>query len=169
MPNSSFDNFQLSPALLVELYKNCLFDLEQPQANPESLNEPAPVSLGHFQKKILILVHEPGDLHLNEGDLQFLSGILNACQWSLADIALVNRSSNPDWNWAKLIQHFNPLLSIGFGVNEADYNDLGLTNPYQTTSFQTSRLLLSSKLSLLAQRPEEKKALWNCLKQEISR
>jgi hypothetical protein len=169
MPNSSFDNFQLPPSLLVKLYKNSLFDLEQPQAIPESLNESSPVSLGHFQKKILILVHEPGDLHLNDGDLQFLTGMLNACQWSLADVALVNRCSNPTWNWATLIQHFQPVLSIGFGINEADYTDLGLNQPYQITLYNNTRMLLSSKLSLLAQRPDEKKAIWNCLKSEISR
>lgn len=169
MANPSFDNFQLPQSLLVDLYKTALFDFEQSQKKDESLSETTPVSLGHFQKKILILVHEPVDLHLNEGDLQFLTGILNACQWSLADISLVNRCSNPEWTWEMLIHRMQPVLSIGFGINEADYNNLGVNQPYQTTSLGNTRLILSSKLSLLAQRPDEKKALWNCLKSEISR
>lgn len=169
MANSSFDNFQLPHSLLVDFYKSSLVDVDLPKTNPEPSVETAPVALGHFQKKILILVHEPGDLHLNEGDLQFLTGILNACQWSLADISLVNRCSNPEWTWEMLIHRMQPILSIGFGINEADYKNLGVNQPYQTTSLGNTRLLLSSKLSLLAQRPDEKKALWNCLKSEISR
>lgn len=169
MANSSFDNFQLPQSLVVDLYKTALFDFEQPPKKDESLNETEPVSLGHFHKKILILVHEPGDLHLNEGDLQFLTGILNACHWSLADIYLINRCSNPHWTWEMLIHRVQPVLSIGFGINEADYNNFGIIQPYHTTTFGNTRLMLSNKLSLLAQRPDEKKALWNCLKSEISR
>lgn len=169
MSNSSFDNFQLPNPLLVELYKNSLIDLEQPQSIQHSLNEYNLVKLGHFNKKILILVNEPEDLHVNEVDLQFLTGILNACQWSLADIALMNLSSNLGWTWSDAIQHFQPVLSVGFGMSEIDSNAVGAPSHYRTTTFNQTNIIAANRLSLLAQSPEEKKALWGCLKSELNR
>jgi hypothetical protein len=169
MSNSSFDNFQLPNPLLVELYKNSLIDLEQPQSIQHSLNESNPVKLGHFNKKILVLVNEPEDLHVNDVDLQFLTGILNACQWSLADIALINLSSNASWSWQQAIQHFQPVLSIGFGLTEKQSISVGAPSFYRTTALNQTKIIAANRLSQLAQLPEEKKALWACLKSELNR
>lgn len=50
--------------------------------------------LGGFGKKISIVLEDHFQPHLNDGDLAFLAKLLQACQLSLNDVAIINVVSN---------------------------------------------------------------------------
>ena len=89
----SLDDIQLGPFLVQHLYKHSIVDLDTIKKNG-MFDVPQIPFLGKNENGILVLVNEAYNAFLPDADLQLLTGILTACNLSLADIALVNVTRN---------------------------------------------------------------------------
>lgn len=161
----SLDKIQLPIQLIPELYNNSLvvLDVEQPKA--KSINEDIFHFLGGNQKNILILVENDQAVHLPDDDLQFLTGILNACGLSFADISIVNIFQKEQQSLEMLLHFFKPKTVLTFGINWQILNaDFNLAS-YQIIVHNGVNFITANSLQVLSKNIEEKKNLWNCLKQ----
>ena len=161
----SLDNFQIPPTLLPELYKDSLIVLDDKQSKPEKLNEKKVYFLGDNLKNILILVNNLEILHLNDEDLRFLTGILTACKLTFSDVVVFNTASNLDYNYQKSVDHFKPKLVLILGTIHQKFNLPDYSDKYQPFENQNIQLVFGSSLTEISKDVNEKKALWNCLKQ----
>ena len=161
----SLDNFQIPTSLLPELYKDSLIVLDDKQSKPEKLNEKKVYFLGDNLKNILILVNNLEILHLNDEDLRFLTGILTACKLTFSDVFVFNTASNLDYNYQKSVDHFQPKLILILGNIHQKFNLPDYSEKYQPIENQNIQLVFGSSLTEISKDVNEKKALWNCLKQ----
>ena len=113
----SLDNIQLSPSMLLQLYKKTLIDLNGLQKNSPGTQHYNISFLGKNEKKILVLVNESDTTFLPVTDLNFLISILSACKITMADIALVNFDKNREINYNILMKDFEPASVLLFGIN----------------------------------------------------
>lgn len=154
----SLNDISLDPRQLADWYGHKLVSVEPPV---EMLDWPV---LGDFQKKILILVDEPGQAFLSDEDLTFLSGILSACKMSLGDIGIININRTPGTRAAGLNQKFRPTAWWVFGL-EPKKIGLSRENEAATASrFEGAPVFAAPSLQILSQKPEAKRELWKHLK-----
>lgn len=164
----SLDNFQLTPFLAGELYKDSLVDLDINQSKPQSVKSENLMYLGDNNRQILLIVDEENAVFLTDEDLNFLIGVLNACSLTVGDIALVNIWKNSSINFNRLQDNFKPAYTIAFGINLAALG-FPLSFPdYQVQQYNQQLFLSAPALSILATDKKEKVQLWNCLKKMFS-
>ncbi len=161
----SLDNFQIPSTLLPELYKDSLIVLDDKQSNPKKLNEKKVHFLGNNLKNILILVNNEEILHLGDDDLRFLTGILTACKLTFSDVAIFNTASNLDYKFQQTVDHFKPKLILIMGTINQRFNLPDYSDKYQTIENENIQLVFGSSLNEISKDVNEKKSLWNCLKQ----
>ena len=160
----SLDNIQITPDLIQGLYKKTLVDLDTQQAKTDLLNENQWIFLGKNEKNILIIVNEKDTAFLKDEDLNFLMGILSACNLSMVDIALMNYFKKQDMTYLMLMDKFAPEKIIFFGLEPAAL-DFPLQFPhYQLQKYNHQTYLSAPTLGILAKNIQQKKQLWNCLK-----
>lgn len=135
---------------------------EEPVTMPESI---PPVNfLGKNQRQIAILVHNPQDRHLPDGQLGFLMKLLGACQLTIADVAVVNIAHDAGFNHLYFQQAVPAQSIISFGVKPAQLK-LPLDFPaYQLQRFQQQTYLHAPSLTELENDKDEKLKLWTALK-----
>jgi hypothetical protein len=156
----SLDNFQLPIPLLPEFYSNSLVVLDGQQINEKSLKETTFKFLGGNERKILILVNDPENLHLGDSELAFLNNVLSACKLHLGDVALVNWAQNTQIDFQLLFDFFEPQLMLSFDVDIMNI----APKKYELCKIKNIDCLFSSSLKNIAINTEEKKSLWNTLK-----
>lgn len=158
------DHLTLSPLVLEELYWNSLVDLTGKPV-PETGREKSGItSLGNNQKKVLVLVNEPDAIYLADGNLNFLLGILTACQLGMDDIALVNQYHQPKLTHVQINEALSPEKVLFFGVEPGSV-ELPLQFPhYQVQHYNNQVYLAAPDLDRLAGDKAEKMKLWTCLK-----
>ncbi len=162
----SLDNIHLSPFLVQHLYKHSIVELETVKENLTA--DKPPVSfLGRNEKSVLIIVNEAATPFLPDDNLTLLTGILTACNLSLADIALVNFGQNNKLEFNGLIEEFSPTLVILFGVEPQQ-----LLFPLHFPNFQLQKYnhqtyLSAPSLNMLAKDTKQKKEFWLCLQQHF--
>lgn len=160
----SFDNFQLSPFLLQEMYKDYLIDLDNGQIIADSLKSGNIPFQGKNACNILILALGEKRSGLADQDKGFLIGILKACGLNMADVALVEIINGQTYSYEELTKQFSPEKVICFGIGPSDIG-LPMHFPnYQVQSFNHEVYVTAPVLSSLAIDVEEKKKLWNSLK-----
>ncbi len=126
-------------------------------------NEPAWRSLGNNQKNILIIVNSNEAVHLPDGELQFLTGILGACKLSLADVAIVNINEQ-EASYKELTGFFKSRIVLLFDTAPASFG-LPMNFPhYQIQAFANNSFLYSPSLKALENDRVEKSKLWVSLK-----
>lgn len=179
------DKIILPDFLIADLYKGCLVDLDtfalnQQTSVTKSLLETAkvitdaPVKIKHFgdnQKKIIVLVNQPGSDFLNKADLTFLTNILKACRLETTDIAIVNVAEQPV-TFMEIKEQLSALQLILF-----DIAPLSIKLPFNIPHFQVQNyadttIMLAPALAVLNRQDNEsrvlKTKLWNGLKQVFS-
>jgi hypothetical protein len=156
----SLNNIQLSPQLLADLYPDII--IETPEKQPEK--KPDFRFLGNNKKNILILVSKQEMPFLEDIELNFLSNILAACKFSLADVAIVNLQNHPAANYSSLIQFFNSKYVLLFDVTPQEI-DLPFNFPYfQTQKFDLCTYLSAPALNKIETDKVAKTKLWTSLK-----
>jgi DNA polymerase III psi subunit len=163
----SLDNIHLSPLLVQQFYKRVMVDVKSTEGN----SEPAPPvkipSLGTNNKHIIIVINEGEFAYLSEDDMTLLTGILQACKLSMADVAILNFAKNRSLNYESILASFNPEFTIMFGVSPADLS-FPLQFPlYQLQRYNQKSFLASAPLKVLAEDVEQKKQLWSCLQKHF--
>jgi hypothetical protein len=107
----SFQNLELTPLMVSELYRDFLVDaggsgeaaISSGQAAESAVGSgqlavgstPAVKFLGGNQKKITFIVSSPSDVFLPDADLNWLGKMLEACKLNLGDVAVVNIARTP--------------------------------------------------------------------------
>lgn len=159
-----FENFKLPTVLVPELYGDVLIGNAQPAPQQEVNKENEFAALGNNGKNILLLVNDPPSVFLGETDLAFLTGIINACQLNLSDIAIVNTASYSSVDYHMLWKQFNPSTMICFGITT---DSIQLKQDIQLLEVQqmgTVNILFAPSLQEIANQVAYKKKLWHQLK-----
>lgn len=156
----SLNNIQLTPALLVDLYKESLIENKKEEAA-----KPAFKFLGDNKKNILILVSKETVAFLEDGELLFLTSVLAACKLSLSDVAIVNQKSLVvSDTYQSLISYFASKSVLLFDV-AAQAIDLPFNFPnFQLQQFDQCVYLSAPSLKEIESVKSLKAMLWNCLK-----
>ena len=124
--------------------------------------------LGKNSKNILVLINEKEHAFLGDDELSFLMNILNACNVSMADAALVNVSNDESINYEKLTKQFLPEVILFLGT-EPQLLGFPVQIPmYQVQQYNKQQYLCAPALQKLYTYKEEKKQLWLCLKKIFS-
>lgn len=177
MPDMDLNHIQLPTAVITELYSNVIVepvtntpvnDINKPDKRITKTDPEIPVtdwkSLGTNEKNILIVVNNPDAVYLPDKDLIFLTGVLGACNLSLADVAVINLYNYPDAGYKELTGYFNSRIILLFGTEPAGFG-LPLNFPrYQVQEFNGKKYLHCPILNEIEKDRVEKSKLWVCLK-----
>lgn len=121
-------------------------------------------SLGNNQQKVLVLVDYPHISFLPDDQLRFLTGILNACKLSMADVAILNLHHYPETDYKQLLAFFGSTKMLLFG-QEPGRISLPLDFPaFQLQAFNGCSYHWSPSLNELENERQLKTKLWNNLK-----
>lgn len=176
----SLNNIALSSQLIADLYQHSLVGdtasaVPQPaRATTETKAAPAENAgqakaptpfLGKNGKQILIVVDKPNIPFLPDGELEFLTKILTACQLGLADVAIVNwnRLSQPDAD--ALATELRAQAIILFNIAPALFGLSPATPMYSVMSQENRRFAVAPALGEIEKSREAKQQLWMALKQ----
>lgn len=183
----SLDKIILPDFLIADLYKETLVDINNFSFNNTLLSEEAlsiekdPVTSsseeiklkydGENGKNIIVVVNQPGTIHLNKEDSSFLSNILKACQLNTADTAIVN-AAGQEVTYLAIKEQLNARQILLF---DTEPSVIGL--PFRIPAFQVQNydgctIMLAPALSALNKQTQEgkllKTKLWNSLKRVLS-
>src|SRR5690349_17748 len=119
----ALNDIQLDSSLLVGMYRNSLFEMNDSQRIQASLikeKEPASVPgrkyLGEFRKNILMIVRYDLATYLPDAQLNFITSILGACKLGLADVAILNIAHLPGEGYKQVQEKFKSTATILFGL-----------------------------------------------------
>jgi hypothetical protein len=162
----SLDNIHLSPFLVQHLYKHSIVELETVEESG-TVNCSLISFLGKNEKNVLIVVNEKDTPFIPDADLNLLTGILTACNLSLADVALVNAAKNKGIEFDALMKEFSPALVILFGIEPGEL-EFPLHFPhFQLQQYNRQTYLSAPGLTVLADDTGQKKQFWLCLQQHF--
>jgi hypothetical protein len=156
----SLNNIQLSSQLLADLYPDVIIESQEKQPKKEA----AIKFLGNNKKNILILIFKEETPFLEESELNFLSSILAACKFSLADVAIVNLHNNNGINYTSLISFFKARYMLLFDIDPQTI-DLPFNFPhFQAQKFDQCTYVSAPALGSIEPEKAVKTKLWNSLK-----
>jgi len=162
------ENIQLSTSTLVDLYKDVLVELDKnqlPSVNEKTISIPI---LGENKRKIVLVVSYSKEAFLPSNALQFLCGILNACNLTMDDIAILNIASLPLTTYDNWNAHLKSNVIILFGLSPESIG-VPLHFPFfQIQTFNKIQFLSSPSLEELETDKLLKSKLWICLKNLFS-
>ena len=161
----SLDNINLPPLVLQQLFTHTLIEAKNnPTVDSKSTEKPF-LTLGNNQKKVLILVESEETLYLPDNQLNFLLGILAACNLTMEDVAILNIKKNPSVNYLRITDELKSEKVFLFGLLP-DQIELPVNFPtYQIQKFNNQVYLAAPALSNFHDNKAEKTRLWICLQQ----
>ncbi|MET0466876.1 MAG: hypothetical protein ABW007_27190 [Chitinophagaceae bacterium] len=120
--------------------------------------------LGNNKRAVLVVVNNPGILHLPDEDLNFLTTMLTACKLSLGDIILINYNNYLEKGGPAAVKYFKSREVLLFGIEPADFG-LPVSFPeYQVQGLANVQYLYSPPLAAIANDKAAKGKLWTSLK-----
>ena len=137
-------------------------------AAPAVANVPAqpPLKyLGENKRRILLLVQDPGAVHLEDKSLNFLLSILNACTLSMESVALVNMTGTGARTVEDIARELDSQSVLLFGIDPAGLGWATVPETYQVHPQGGRTWLRADALSLIEADRAQKGRLWNSLKQ----
>ena len=173
--SKEFENLSLPGVLIAELFSSTLIAGAPPGKakvsagvqTSTSIPPDVPLNfLGTNQRRFCILVSYPNDIYLPDTALDFLGNILKAAGLNLADVAIVNTSTQ-QLNLELLVTNLAPQHLIQFGD---DASVEGLLMPKQEFSIEKAsfQYFASPSLDVLNAQGKAgqllKSKLWLCLK-----
>ena len=119
---------------------------------------------GKHKSKILVVVHEPQAVFLQDTQLAYLTRILNACRLTMEDIALINSATLQDFNYRALQQEFPSNFVLLFGVTPSQLQ-LPIDFPlYQLQKLERTTFLRAPTLEEIEPSKSDREKLWQSLK-----
>ena len=171
----SLNDLRLSPSLVAMLYPNSLLNsdadnvatvLNKPVEEQEIAADMTETSkwLGNNQKNILIVVNYNDVVHLPDDDLNFLTGMLTACKFSLDDVAIININNYKAGNYKDILMQFKSRIVFLFGVTPGEFG-LPVNFPvFQVQTVSGCTYLYTSALEQRRTDPMFKSRLWLSLR-----
>src|SRR5579872_3461889 len=135
-----------------------------PTAAPVNKTQPASFNyLGGNKKNFLVVTHYPDHEFIADGHLAALESILKRLEFSLDDIAILNKADHSEANFTELIGFFEPakLLLLGNVTVPGDIEPLVLNQPKQINN---CTILYSFCFDEMMDNQEYKKAFWEQMK-----
>lgn len=120
--------------------------------------------LGENKKKSLIVVRYPGDVHLPDKQLSFLTKLLAACNLTIADVAIVNFHQYKSADFDKIIDRFKPKVVLLFDIPPGEFGLPMLFPQFQVQRFKDAVFVSSPSLEVIEPDKALKGNLWVCLK-----
>lgn len=160
------NSLQLTPYTLSTLYKDSLITLQNDQLLPmaKEIEISTFKFLGENRKNILVVVNNPEDVHIPEGQLSLLINLLAACKLNLGDVAVFNIYQHAMHTPGEALQFFKCKVIFLFGV-EPDKLGLPISFPhFQVQQFNEATYLFSPSLIEIEQDKILKSKLWVCLR-----
>lgn len=111
----SLKEVSLDPFLIAGIYRQPLIQRHETPADNASEMDIVIPSLGNNKQQWLLLIHNPEGAYLKEEIFSMLLKLLNACKFTLDDIALVNMAHLKEIDFSILKQKFSPVKVILFG------------------------------------------------------
>ena len=120
--------------------------------------------MGENNRYILVLINNAEHPYLHKNDFDFLLKIIQAKQWELKDIALLNlhHYSNVTIQQLKIFFSFNKLIAFDIHPNAINFNQNSLNT---ISKLDTSTTLFTHSLGELQSDKSKKIAFWNILKE----
>lgn len=165
----SIDNIQLPVSLYQSLFKKSLVDLQKKSILGKKEHEID--FLGGNEKNIAFVVTNEQYPFLNDNELKFLTELINACNISIGDIAIVNFARHKQVDYKTLLSRLACRKVLCFGVSAADI-ELPFAIPFfQVQAFQEVQYIFCPDLEQLQENVISKKQLWVSLQKifKISR
>ena len=120
--------------------------------------------LGENRKRSLIVVRYPGEVHLPDKQLSFLTKLLAACNLTIADVAIVNFQQYNSSDFDKIIDQFKPKVVLLFGIEPGEFGMPMIFPPFQVQRFKDAVFVSSPSLEVIEPDKTLKGNLWVCLK-----
>jgi hypothetical protein len=161
---TEFDQFQVPPLLLKELYKENLVALKDHQQENPGFAEWKDHARGQAVNGLLVLVNYPTEKVIGSEDFTYLANILHACKRAVDESLVLNMSGFPAGWYSTWIPESAPRYVWMIGIEPAQ-----ISLPARFPAFQVQLLgdityMWSPPLSQLKEK-EPKTKLWNALKQ----
>lgn len=155
----SLREVRLDSLLIAGIYRQPLIEKRNNAPLDEDINIPA---LGNNKQRWLLLIHNPEGAYLNEEVFNMLLKLLNACKFTLDDIALVNMVHLKEVDIQTLFQKFSPVKIILFGkaMNELTKG----RDKNKTWKENGIYFLHADALKDMHKNPQLKIPFWNALK-----
>jgi hypothetical protein len=161
---SQQENIKLPVAVLSDLFRNCLVDLNHsdtpsnlPGALPSEKLERGPVDT--------VVVSLADGNSLPPQQLDFLNNVMKACKLKQTDYAIITNRQNESPDYKAIFSQFKQKQLILFGIDPAAIG-LPINFPhFQVQSFQQVGYLAAPKLDTIEADKALKMQLWHCLKQ----
>ena len=162
------DHIQLTSLICYQLYPESLINDSANIEKPALIKVekiPAGVRyLGENHNQITFIVNNHEHAFLSDPEMELLTGLLAACNFSMVDISLVNFSKNTGLQYVDILNQFQSRHILMFGVNTEEIG-LPFTIPFfQIQKFQQQTYLFNPAMADLIGNKELKMKLWNCLK-----
>jgi len=119
--------------------------------------------LGDNNKYLLILVDQPGEIHINKENRDDLEKILKAMNMELRDAAIFNLADRIGTNFQELKDFFACAKVVLFGIDPARLS-LPAIPGNQIVEYQGVKLLATYSFAEMADSREKKAAFWNEMK-----
>ena len=162
----ALNDINLNPVNIEKLYGNFLLEKAKSSTASNTIitaNESLPF-LGQNLKSVIILVNQKDAKYLLEEELDFLTSILSACYYSIADVAIINCKHTNAELFDQIKATFSIKSIILFNVNMASVG-FPLTIPnYQVQLYDNLKLLAAPDLLSIKKDKAEKNGLWTSLK-----
>ena len=120
--------------------------------------------LGENKKKSLIVVRYPGEVHLPDKQLSFLTKLLAACNLTIADVAIVNFQQYKSSDFDKIIDHFKPKAVLLFDIAPGEFGMPMIFPQFQVQRYKDAVFVSSPSLEVIEPDKVLKGNLWVCLK-----
>ncbi len=164
----SLNNIQLPQIVLQVFFKNTLVGIRSENNIEQKTVAKRFHTLGNNSRHILIMVESEETLYLRDDQLNFLMGILAACNLTMEDVAILNIKKNKSVTYKTVENELKSEKVFLFGVTPAEI-ELPIDFPnYQIQQYNNQVYLTAPTLSQFQDNNVEKKKLWNCLKQIFS-
>ncbi len=161
----SLKNISISPLFLAQLYQSPIIP---EKLKTDTAEQSRPLSyLGNNHKHITVFIENDKNTWLPEDLFTLLTNILNACHWSLEDIALVNVSSYPNDDFAYFKQELNPEKVILLGTGFEDWSGVHVEKN-KIKIIDHCVYLWSDSLRLMQQNKNCKKMFWSGLQELLN-
>jgi hypothetical protein len=167
----SLDNIQLSPIVVQQLFNNSLIELNKVQPKidkqvKEEVSKPSEFQmLGKFAKRILLLVHQPNTVYVQDEGLTMLIKMISACKLSMDDVAIINQWQHPEIQYQHITQQLDAKIVLLFGIQLPSI-DLPIAFPnFQIQQYNQQTWLSAPDIDTLIPNPDLRKELWNSLRQ----
>jgi hypothetical protein len=158
----TFKKISLPPIVLVNLYKNSLADVQFLKKKTEQKASDI-TFFGGNKKHILLLINNADADYLTDGQLIFLSGVLNACKLTMDDIAIVNTySAMADYKNIPDLLLSEIVIVAGM---EPSIIDLPFKIPqFQVQVYQHKKYVFIPALNIIQSDTKLKENLWKLLR-----